>query len=307
MKTATRDLSGIVHPDLGTLSRGASGVPFDALWYLTCPGRYEALRAFFRKRAARAMRKGKIGTRHGDQELTHGRVGRNARASILEDAVTAAMDMFIHRDYVADGIDNDSPGLAALSVAAYMDRSKWKGMDAIRHGDGDGPEWYPFNRARAASCQTPSAILSALETVPDSTADMLTGAGADDAPGPMVNVIGGPSGRGPTDGRMEWRETITADYIESRPGGAFCRDRVREHVTETMGEWKMKRGRGRKALLPPCRVNAGMPAPLDRYVRQPIPAARPAETAGPRSMVRHMVADKEAYRADLAEYYAGRD
>jgi hypothetical protein len=271
MKTATRDLSGIVHPDLGTLRQGASGVPFDALWYLTCPGRYDALRAFFRKRAARAMRKGKIGSRHGDQELTHGRIGRDARASILEDAVTAAMDMFIHRDYAADGIDNDSPGLAALSVAAYMDRSKWKGMDAIRHGDGDGPEWYPFNRARAASCPTPSAILSALETVPGSTADMLTGAGADDVPGPMANVIGGPSGRGPTDGRMEWRETITADYIESRPGGAFCLDRVREHVTETMGEWKMKRGRGRKALLPPCRVNAGMPAPLARYVRQPIP------------------------------------
>jgi hypothetical protein len=280
MKTAARDLSGIVHPDLGTLRQGASGAPFDALWYLTCPGRYDALRAFFRKRAARAMRKGKIGTRHGEQELTHGRVGRDARASILEDAVTAAMDMFIHRDYAADGIDNDSPGLAALSVAAYMDRSKWKGMDAIRHGDGDGPEWYPFNRVRAAACPTPSAILSALETVPDSTADMLTGAGADDVPGPMVNVIGGPSGRGPTDGRMEWRETVTADYIESRPGGAFCRERVREHVTETMGEWKMKRGRGRKAVLPPCRVNAGMPAPLARYVRQPMPRQGVPATPG---------------------------
>jgi len=296
------DPAAIDHPQLGKLGTGGAGLPFDPLPHLADPGRHAALEVFFRVRATRALRKGNMGTRHGDKELTHGKPHPMARKIRIDEAVTAAMDFYIHRDYAAAKIDNDSPGMAALSAAAWMDRAHWRPLDEIRHGEyGDGPTWFPWNRAQNATAPAPDAILSAVETVAGASADMLTGEGCDDVPGPVVDVPGGPSGRGATNGRMEWRTTVTREWIERGADGELYQCEERE------GEWKMRRGRGRKTLLPPCRVNRGMAAPLARYIRQPLPAHRPGDPAGERSMVPHYAADIGEYRAALAAHYAGND
>jgi hypothetical protein len=297
---ATFNPAGIDHPQLGKLGTGGSGLPFDPLPHLADPGRYAALTRFFRIRATRAMRKGGVGTRHGDKALTHGAPHPGARRIRIDECVTAAVDFYIHRDYAAAKIDNDSPGMAALSAAAWMDRAHWRPLDETQFGQkGDGPTWYPWNRARNATAPAPDAILTAVESVEGATADMLTGEGCDDVPGPMVNVPGGPSGRGATDGRMEWRETVTREWIERGADGEAYACEERE------GEWKMRRGRGRKRILPPCRVNAGAPAPLARYVRHPLPRRAAVGKAGERCAVLHYAPDVDAYRAALAAHYAG--
>jgi hypothetical protein len=296
-------LAGIIHPEYGRADHAPAGIPFDPLWFLTCPGRFKALQRFARKRAAKALRRGQFGTRAGEKECDHsGRVTKEQRESMLDEAVTAYMDFFMHRDYAAAGIDNDNVFGAVMSAAAWLDRARWRHPDTTRHGEREERGFYPYALPTDPS---PDRIAAAGETLgidPETAAAAIIGTGTDEGDTRRaVGIPGGPSGRGATDGRMVWAETVTRQWIEVDSNGD------RTECTETEGEWKMKRGRGRKRDLPAAVVIDSPPADARRYVRHPIPAARPAETAGPRSMVRHMVADTEAYRAELAEYYAGKD
>ena len=115
----------------------------------------------------------------------------------------------------------------------------------------------------------------------------------DDIPGKMVAVPGGPGGRGLTDGKMVPTVRIVREWIERG-----------EPMAEIVTGWKMERKRGRARTYGACVVNAGKPAPRNRY-RAPAPGQRTvARDAGPRSMVPAYHPDPEAYRAALAEYYA---
>jgi len=227
-------LSRVRHAEFGTMlpsSVEAIG-PFDPLAYCACPGRFRRLQRYARSRAGRALRKGGIGTRYGEAHATHsGRMTREQRETILDRAAEAYMDYFLHRDYAAAGIGADSPAIAVLSAAAWLDRARWRNPDEARPSDAELP--YPY--AGPKGDPTALRVLTAAESVAVDPADAfqaLTGRGVQEGPGRRaVAVPGGPSGRGPTDGQMEWHAV------------APCR-----------GRWRMKRGRGRAHKYAPSLV-----------------------------------------------------
>jgi hypothetical protein len=291
-----------MHPAFGTTANPATGDDaFDPLAYCACPGRFRDVQRFARKRARRAMLRGQLGSRSGDAAATHGRLTREEREAIIDRAVEAFTDFYLHRDYAAAGIGADSPAVAALSAAAWMDRARWRNPDEATHGRGASP--YPYH---AAVDPAPDRIAMAAESVGVDAAVAavaVVGAGINEGDRRRaVAVPGGPSGRGATDGRMQWHEAITREYVECRPGGAFCRGRVRELVTESVGRWRMKRGRGKARSLPPALAVDAPAAAAPRYTgsaRPPAPVA--GDRAGERCAVLHYAADAEAYRDKLAD------
>jgi hypothetical protein len=295
----------VIHPEFGSTANPRTGEPFNPLAYFTDPARFRAAQRFARKRARRAWAKGQLGSRSGDAAATHGRLDREGRESILDRAVETYLDFLIHRDYARAGIGSDSPAVALLSAAAWLDRARWRNPDEATHGRGAAP--YPY---RAAAVPSPDAVAVAAESVGvdhATAAVALVGQGTGEgAARRAVAVPGGPSGRGATDGRMEWHEAVTREYVESRPGGAFCRGRLLELVTESVGRWRMKRGRTMKRTLPPTIAIDAPAAAAARYAgpaRPPAPVA--GDPAGERSMVPHYAPDIEAYRAALTAHYAG--
>jgi hypothetical protein len=210
--------------------------------------------AFFRRRASRD------GVGAG--------LSKDARSAALDEAAQRGLRLFLDRDYSRSGLTAACRVAAYLSAAAYMRRAQWREgshgreYDRGRKARGNAAM---YNRAAGSRAgHSPASIVRAAEGVEGGMV-ALVGTGCDDLPGETVTVPGGPAGRGQTDGRMERYETVTRDRIENDAAGR------RWQTTETVTGWRMKRGRGRAANLPPATVNAGRPAPVARFVRQHMP------------------------------------
>lgn len=241
-------LAGIQHRLFGGIvSPPVPGTVFNPLLYLTCPGRYRDVRGFFRSRAARA------GVGAG--------LPRETRAAVLNDAVANAMDFFIHRDYAAAGFDADAACAALLSAARWLDRARWRSIDTNRVGEnprkGSG-DFILYNRAQSSRVASAAAEFWAAESMGMVWREVFPE--LREIPGETVEIPGGPSGRGETDGKIV------------RDGG-----RVR---------WRMKRGRGRAAKLPACVVRDSVTVPAPRHVPTPTPTAGIPAIPGDGSAIR---------------------
>ena len=245
---------GRMIPGLGRVAEPEPGTVFDPLPAFFDPQELPVALAFFRRRASRDG----VGAGLSNDE----------RAAALDEAAQRGLRLFIDRDYSRSGLTAACRVAAYLSAAAYMRRAQWREgssgreYDRGRRARGNAAL---FNRAAGSRAgHSPAAIVRAAEGVPGGL-DALTGRGCDDLPGEAVTIPGGPSGRGATDGKIERVETVTRDRIETDAEGR------RWQTTETVTGWRMARGRGRASTLPPATVTAGRPAPLARFVRQPLP------------------------------------
>lgn len=285
-----RRLSRAVLPLFGrVVVAPVPGTVFDPLAVFLDPGKLPMLLKYW---AARARRDG-----CGDG------LPRAQRAAACENAAQVCLSYFLDADYAALGITGDEVVRAILVAYRLARRRFWK--DAAESKDYDRQRkqtgWYPYNRAQNSRTPDPRRIVHAAVAL-GMDPGTVNGQGMDDIPGDTVTVPGGPSGRGETDGRMEC--VTIRDVALNVNGGAFGRTRLELSLVET--RWRMKRGRGKAKTLQPCTVNAGQPANAGRY-RQPAPGPwAVARDSGPRCTVPGMAPDVEAYRAALAEYYAGK-
>jgi hypothetical protein len=266
------------------------GTVFEPLSVFLDPGKLPALLKYW---ANRARRDG-----CGDG------LPRAQRRAVCENAAQVCLSYFMDADYGALGITADETVRAILIAYRLARRRFWR--DAAESKDYDRQRkqtgWYPYNRAQNSRTADPARIFHAADTLGMSPAVVLDGAGAEDIPGDTVTVPGGPSGRGETDGKMVC--VTIRDVAVNVSGGAFCQARMELNVIET--RWRMKRGRGKARRLQACTVNAGQPANRGKY-RQPAPGPQTVPSvAGARSMLPGMHPNPEAYRAELAEYYAGK-
>lgn len=270
------------------------GTVFEPLPVFLDPGKLPALLKYW---GARARRDG-----CGDG------LPRAQRAAACENAAQVCLSYFLDADYASLGITADEVVRAILIAYRLARRRFWK--DAAEHRDREreraqfaraGGDFRIYNRAQASRSPDPARIVHAALTL-GMDPGTVNGQGMDDIPGDTVAVPGGPSGRGETDGKMQ---CITVrDVALNVNGGAFGRARLELNMVET--RWRMKRGRGKAKTLQPCTVNAGQPANAGRY-SQPAPGPwAVARDSGPRCTVPGMAPDVEAYRAALAEYYAGK-
>jgi hypothetical protein len=194
------------------------------------------------------------------------------------------MDFIIHRDYETAGIDADGCCAALLSAARWLDRARWRSIDASQAGDkprkGSG-DFALYNRALVsmAAGDNPATAVAAAEALGMAWGEVFPA--IHETPGPMVSLPGGPSGRGETDGKMV------------RDGGRI--------------KWRMKRGRGRAKRYAAGTVRDSVQATPPRYVPGPMPTAAdgPIQWRGPAEKVGY-AANQETYAADLREYYATR-
>jgi hypothetical protein len=289
-----KKLSGATLADFGkVVVAPVPGTVFEPLNVFLDPGKLPALLKYW---ANRARRDG-----CGDG------LPRAQRKAACENAAQVCLTYLMDADYAALGITADETVRAILIAYRLARRRFWK--DAADHRDRERERaaqsrgaWFPYNRAQNSRTADPARIFHAADTLGMSPAVVLDGAGADDIPGDTVNVPGGPSGRGETDGKMVC--VTIRDQAVNVNGGAFCRARLELNVVET--RWRMKRGRGKARKLPPGTVNAGQPANRGKY-SQPAPGPQIVPSvAGARSMIPAMAPDVETYRAQLAEYYSGR-
>lgn len=281
-------LAGVKHRLFGTLgTEPIPGTVFNPRDYLADPGRFRDCLAWWEYKARR----------YG--------VGAGLPRALQESAIAQAgqdtLSVFLDRNYRKAGITADECTRAVMGAAAYMARSGYRasalGDSPVSTGGKtrrkDTRKWYPFNRAQ--NCKSPNSatiVAESINAAEDRAA--LVGLG-DDIPGKMVAVPGGPGGRGLTDGKMIPTVRIVREWIERG-----------EPMAEVETGWKMDRKRGRARQYAPCMVNAGKPAPRNRYTpADPLPMIR-ERVSGERSMIPAMAADVEAYRAALAEYYAGK-
>jgi hypothetical protein len=271
-KTRER-MAGVEHRLFGrVLAEPVPGTVFDPLAYLTCPGRYRDVQAFFRSRASRA------GIGAG--------LPRETRAAVLDEATMHGMDFFLHRDYEAAGFDADAATAALLSAGRWMDRARWRSIDTGRFGEytrkGSG-DFALFNRATTAMAagDNPATAVAAAESMGMEWGEVFPA--IHEIPGRAVALPGGPSGRGETDGKMV------------RDGG-----RIR---------WRMKRGRGRAKTYGPGIVRDSIPTTAPRHNPGPLPARWREGNDGPIEWRRKgepvaYAPDIEAYRAAIAAYRA---
>jgi hypothetical protein len=289
-------LAGKTHARFGAMVAPAvPGTVFDPLPLFFDPGRFRDILAYFRGRAARA------GVGSG--------LPRDHRAAALDEAAQRAMRLFTDRDYGKMGLMADDAVAATLSAARYMERCGWRDDGETEHRDRPdrGPRAYGnsvlFNRAQATRAGfSPAAIHATARGAAEDTA-ALVGYGCDDVPGETVDIPGGPSGRGPTDGRMERVENVIRERVETETDTDGKRRRYL--VTETVTGWRMNRGRGMAETLPPARANAGRPAPLARFVKAAPPVTedrRAVWTGLPFSLADEMA--KAAARREADADYA---
>ena len=79
-----------------------------------------------------------------------------------------------------------------------------------------------------------------------------------------------------------------------------------EEMAEVETGWRMDRRFGKAQEYPACIVTDGKPQPRRRYTpAAPGPMVR-GRDSGERSMLTTIHPNPEAYRAELAEYYAGK-
>jgi hypothetical protein len=252
-----QSMIGRTIPGVGRVAEPEPGSVFDPMPLFFDPQELPLALAFFRRRASRDG----VGAGLSNDE----------RAAALDEAAQRGLRLFLDRDYSRSGLTAACRVAAYLSAAAYMRRAQWRegshGREYDRGRKARGNAAL-YNRAAGSRAgHSPAAIYHAAR---GSAEDMaaLVGTGCDDIPGEAVTIPGGPSGRGATDGKMERVETVARDRIETDDTGR------RWQVTETVTGWRMARGRGRASTLPPATVNAGRPAPLARFVRQPLPNDR---------------------------------
>jgi hypothetical protein len=248
---------GRMIPGVGRVAEPEPGAAFDPIPLFFDPQELPLALAFFRRRASRD------GVGAG--------LPKDERAAALDEAAQRGLRLFLDRDYSRSGLTAACRVAAYLSAAAYMRRAHWREgssgreYDRGRRARGNAAL---YNRAAGSRAgHSPAALYAAARGSAEDLA-ALVGYGCDDRPGDTVTIPGGPSGRGATDGKIERYETVTRDRIETDADGR------RWQVTETVTGWRMARGRGRASTLPPATVNAGRPAPLARFVRQPLPNDR---------------------------------
>ena len=241
-----------IHAVLGRMDvEGTPGTVFQPLGWMMDPGRWEAARRVWASRYRRSAH--------------YLSVPPAMRASRLEEAVENCTTVYLTTDYEKAGVTDEQFARAVLRAGRWMERAGW-----ILPQTGDAPrrrrerKWYPYNRGENSRSPSPAAIAHAARFSREDRA-ALTGEGCDDAPGPIVAVAGGPSGRGPTDGTMERTETVVREWVTPDSDGNL------DIHTEIETGWRMNRGRGRAETLPACRVNGGTPAPLARFIRQAMP------------------------------------
>ena len=243
----------IVHHVLGTLSvEGTPDSVFEPLGWFLDPARFEGACKVWRSRFRRSA--------------VYSSLPVNARPSREEQAVQDCLTVYTDRNYRKAKVREEQFARAVLGACRWMERAGWVlpsiGGEPRRR---DQRKWYPYNRGENARSPSPSAIVVATFNAAEDR-EALTGAGCDDVPGPMVAVPGGPSGRGATEGRMVRTERVVREWTERDAEGEL------QVLCEVITGWTMERGRGRAESLPDCKVNAGTPAPLSRFIRQTRPA-----------------------------------
>jgi hypothetical protein len=259
----------------------ATGTVFNPRHYLADPGRFKDCLYWWRYKAQRA------GVGDGLPAML--------RESALDQAAQDTLQVFLDRDYAEAEITEDEPARAVTGAAAFMRQAFYR-----LPSEGDNPRsrrrrlWYPYNRAVNTGTPNPAAIVAATFNATEDRAALM--GDCDDLPGEPVNVPGGPGGRGLTDGKMIPTVKVVREYVLRG-----------EELAEVETGWKMARKRGRAKTYRPCIVTDGKPMPRNRHW----PDARAAAAArqresGERCLVPHYAPDVEAYRAALAEYYAGR-
>lgn len=274
-------LANVTHRLFGKMVNApATGTVFNPRHYLSDPGRFKDCLYWWRYKAQRA----------GVGDGLHAML----RESALEQAAQDTLQVFLDRDYEEAGITEDEPAKAVMGAAAFMRQAFYR-----LPSEGDNPRtrdrrlWYPYNRAVNTGTPNPAAIVAASFNAAEDRAALL--GEHDDMPGEPVNVPGGPGGRGLTDGKMIPTVKVVREYVL-----------LGEELAEIETGWKMQRKRGRAKTYRACVVTDGKPAPRNRHK----PATKPAQAlpreSGERCMIPVYAPDVEAYRAALAEYYAGR-
>lgn len=260
----------IRHWLLGALAvEPVPGTVFNPAAFFFDPARLPSLLAYWRFRAARAG------------------VGSGLPARLREAALDAAADAclthFLDADYKRLGITADEFARAVLyalrrcRLAFWSDSDGARDIDRARRADRHGGDWRLWNRAQASRTPDPRRIVHAADALgQDATA--VDGRGmADERPGRLVSVPGGPSGRGETDGRM--RCVTVRDIVHNEFTAAG--ERLELQTVET--RWRMVRGRGKARRLPACTVREGIPAP--RPVFRPAPVPGPMPSGRPRNPI----------------------
>ena len=275
-----KKLAGIRHRLFGLIvTNPAPGTVFNPRDYLADPGRFRDCMAWWKYKAARA------GVGDG--------LPRGLREARLEQAAQDTLSVFLDRDYGKAKITADEPTRAVMGAAAYMRRAYY-----ILPQVGDQPRrrncraWYPYNRALNAGTPNPSRIVAASFNATEDRAALM--GEHDDAPGDTVAVAGG-RGQPQGDGKMVATMRILRQWVERG-----------EEFAEIETGWKMDRKRGKHREYLPCIVTGGKPQPRRRHTPpQAGPMVR-GRDSGARSMLPAIHPNPEAYRAELAEYYAGK-
>lgn len=245
-------MAGLSHRLFGTMAAvPVPGTVFNPLHYLTCPGRFRDVMAWFRARAAADG----IGSGLPKRE----------KLSALDDAAQNGLTRFLDRDYAADGITADECARALFSAAAWMKRARW------RYGDkGErSREWTPYNRARNAGTPNPAAIVAASFNAAEDRAALL-GTGTDETLRLGTVSIPGGFGRPRGDGKMVRTETVVREWIEN--GTDSDGNPERRELAEIETGWRMDRRYGFGQAYPPCHVEMAADGTETRsYHRQPMP------------------------------------
>lgn len=276
-----KNLANVRHRLFGLIvTAPAPGTVFNPMHYLADPGRFRDCLAWWRYKAARA------GVGDG--------LPRDLREARLEQAAQDTLSVFLDRDYAAAKITADECTRAVVGAAAYMRRAFYHlpqvGDQPRRR---DSRKWYPYNRSLNAGTPNPAAIVAASYNAAEDRAALM-GEG-DDIPGEPVAVPGG-KGQPRGDGKMVPTTRVLREWIERG-----------EELAEIETGWKMDRRPGFEQVYPACIVTDGQSMPSRRHnPPQPCPMVR-GRDSGERCAVPAYHPNPEAYRAELAEYYAGRN
>lgn len=196
------------------------------------------------------------------------------REAALDQAAQNCLTWFLDLDYRRLGITADEFARAILTAYKRCRRAMWED----RTGDRDAARFRRqevnrgsfrlYNRAQASRTPDPRRIVHAADALGmDATA--VDGRGiCDEAPGGLVTIPGGPSGRGETDGRM--RLVTIRDVAVNIPA---TETEARQEVNIITTRWRMIRGRGKARRLPSCTVREGSPAPRPTFKPSAPPAA----------------------------------
>lgn len=220
-------------------SPSEDGAIFNPMLYCACPGRVEALLAYFEQRAD------KFRSRLFPFGICHGLKGK-LRRSKLEDAAQMALGKFLLRDYSAAGITEDEAARAIFQAAAWCDHAHWIASRGSR-----GKERYPYRGSMAGGGDDPRAVaiaeeailapVNGRETVAAGKAAFFTDGGQTVADGIREALVG-------AGGEERIPEPFHVD-------GGKCRPRNDGRIgRDANGRWVQPVGYGKSITYPPCEV-----------------------------------------------------